>query len=172
MAGAGELAGSGRPAPSCGVGDPLLSWVYQPAVRTFRGRLYGDDLSFLQAGLPAVFTSDSSFTRFYPWYHQPDDTADKLDAAALARMGTAVVGGVEALAALPLSRDASATGSPPSASWPGPRRSWLSGSSPCSPASPPPGAVRCWRGWGRPPPPRSSCGGTSSPRCGRWRCRR
>jgi hypothetical protein len=73
-------------------------------VRTFRGRLYGDDLSFLQAGLPAAFASDSSFARFYPWYHQPTDTADKLDAAALTRMGTAVVGGVEALAELPLSR--------------------------------------------------------------------
>jgi len=99
------LSGSRQAGSGLGVGDPLLAWAYQPAVRTFRGRLYGDDLSFLQAGLPATFTADSSFARFYPWYHQPTDTADKLDAAALARMGTAVVGGVEALAALPLSRD-------------------------------------------------------------------
>jgi hypothetical protein len=99
------LSGSRRAGSGFGVGDPLLSWVYQPAVRTFRGRLYGDDLSFLQAGLPATFTSDSSFARFYPWYHQPTDTTDKLDAGALARMGTAVVGGVEALAALPVSRE-------------------------------------------------------------------
>lgn len=99
------LGGSRAGGAGLGVGDPLLSWVYQPAVRTFRGRLYGDDLSFLQAGLPATFTSDSSFARFYPWYHQPTDTAEKLDAAALARMGTAIVGGVEALAALPLSRE-------------------------------------------------------------------
>jgi hypothetical protein len=98
------LAGSRRAGAGLGVGDPLLSWVYQPAVRTFRGRLYGDDLSFLQAGVPATFTSDSSFSRFYPWYHQPTDTAEKLDADALARMGAAVVGGVEALAALPPSR--------------------------------------------------------------------
>jgi hypothetical protein len=74
------------------VGDPLLSWIYQPAVRTFRAGLYGDDLSFLQAGVPAVFVSDSSFSAFYPWYHQPGDTADKLDAASLARMGEAVRG--------------------------------------------------------------------------------
>jgi hypothetical protein len=67
-------------------------------VRTFRVRLYGDDLSFLQAGLPAVFASDSSFTSFYPHYHQPTDTADKLDAAALARAGNAALAVVEALA--------------------------------------------------------------------------
>ena len=60
---------------------------YQPLVRTFRISLYGDDLSFLQAGLPALFVSDSSFTAYYPWYHQPGDTADKLDASSLARMG-------------------------------------------------------------------------------------
>lgn len=84
-----------------GVGDPLVSWLYQPAVRTVRARLYGDDLALLQADVPAVFASDSSFTSFYPWYHQPGDTADKLDAAALGRMGRAVVGAVEALAAAP-----------------------------------------------------------------------
>jgi hypothetical protein len=84
-----------------GVGDPWLSWLYQPAVRTLRVRLYGDDLAFLEAGRPALFASDSSFTAFYPWYHQPADTADKLDAAALARMGRAVVGAVEALGAAP-----------------------------------------------------------------------
>jgi hypothetical protein len=83
------------------VGDPLLSWLYQPAVRTVRTRLYGDDMAFLQAGVPAVLAADSSFTAFYPWYHQAGDTADRLDAAALARMGRSVVGAVEALAAAP-----------------------------------------------------------------------
>jgi Peptidase family M28 len=100
------LGGSRRAGVALGVGDPYLSWLYQPAVRTFRVRLYGDDLSFLQSGLPATFTSDSTFTRFYPWYHQPTDTPDKLDAAALGRMGTAVVGAVTALAALPVTREA------------------------------------------------------------------
>ena len=83
------------------MGDPLLSWLYQPAVRTFRVGLYGDDLSFLQAGLPAVHVSDSSFTSYYPWYHKPGDTADKLDAASLERMGALVVGVVEALGRAP-----------------------------------------------------------------------
>jgi hypothetical protein len=83
------------------VGDPLLSWLYQPGVRTFRIGLYGDDLSFLQGGQPALFASDSSFTAFYPWYHQPSDTADKIDAVSLARMGAGVLGVLDALGHVP-----------------------------------------------------------------------
>jgi hypothetical protein len=83
------------------VGDPWLSWLYQPAVRTFRVRLYADDLSFLQAGHPSVFTSDSSFTAFYPDYHKATDTADKLDAGALARVGAGALGAVRALEVAP-----------------------------------------------------------------------
>ena len=87
------------------VGDPWLPWLYQAAVRTFRIGFYGDDLALLQAGVPAVFASDSSFTAFYPWYHQPGDTADHLDAEALRRMGEAVRGGVQALAREPSRHD-------------------------------------------------------------------
>ena len=83
------------------VGDPVLSWLYQPAVRTFRVRLYGDDISFLQSGLPAVFASDSSFSAFYPYYHQTEDTADKIDAASLARMGAVALSVVETLVRTP-----------------------------------------------------------------------
>jgi hypothetical protein len=79
------------------VGDPLLSWLYQPAVRTLRVKFYGDDLSFVQAGLPALFLSDSSFTAFYPWYHRPTDTPERIEAPALARMGQAVLGIVDEL---------------------------------------------------------------------------
>jgi hypothetical protein len=95
------LAGARRAGSPIGVGDPYLSWLYQPAVRTFRIRLYGDDLSFLQAGLPALFLSDSSFSAYYPWYHQATDTADKIDAASLARVGAGVVGAVDELARVP-----------------------------------------------------------------------
>ena len=95
------LEGSREAGSPLGVGDPYLSWLYQPAVRTFRVRLYGDDLSFLQAGHPALFASDSSFTAFYPDYHKPSDTADKLDAAALERMGRGVLGVVHALERVP-----------------------------------------------------------------------
>jgi hypothetical protein len=95
------LDGARANAAPLGVGDPWLSWLYQPAVRTFRARLYGDDLSLLQAGAPAVFASDSSFSAFYPWYHQPADTKDKLDAGALKRMGAAVLGALAALERAP-----------------------------------------------------------------------
>jgi hypothetical protein len=91
------LAGARDAGAPLGVGDPWLSWLYQPAVRTFQVQFYGDDLSFLQAGLPAVFVSDSSFTAFYPHYHQPSDTADKLAAEALAGVGDAVLGALRTL---------------------------------------------------------------------------
>lgn len=100
------LSGARAAGAPLAVGDPWLSWLYQPAVRTFRVRLYGDDLSFLQAGVPAIFASDSSFSGFYPWYHRKDDTADHLDAAALARMGEAVRGAVESVARAPIRHDA------------------------------------------------------------------
>jgi hypothetical protein len=82
-------AGAGVALP---IGDPLASLLYQPAVRLFRTRLHGNDLAFLQDGLAAVMLSDSSLAYFYPHYHQPSDTPDKLDAAALERAGRAVLG--------------------------------------------------------------------------------
>jgi len=100
------LAGSRDGGAPLGLGDPWLAWLYQPAVRTFRVRLYGDDLSFVQAGLPAAFVSDSSFTAFYPWYHQATDTPDKLDAGALGRMGASVLAAVSALERMPRSSGA------------------------------------------------------------------
>ena len=95
------LSGSREAGAPLGVGDRYLSWVYQPAVRTFRVRLYGDDLSFLQAGYPALFASDSSFSSFYPDYHQGTDVADRLDAAALERMGRGIAGIVRAVLRAP-----------------------------------------------------------------------
>ncbi len=89
-----SLNGSRASGSPFGVGDPLIPWLYQAGVRTVRADFYGDDLSFLQAGLPAVFASDSSFSSFYPWYHESGDTADRLSADALARMGDAVLGAV------------------------------------------------------------------------------
>lgn len=97
-AGAEGAAAGGAP---LGLGDPLIPWLQQPAVRTFRARLHGDDLSFLQAGLPALLLSDSSLTAYYPWYHEPGDTADKIEAPALARMGASVLGVLRALHHVP-----------------------------------------------------------------------
>ncbi len=45
--------------------------------------------------------SDSSPTAFYPDHHKASDTADKLDAAALERMGRGVLGVVRALERVP-----------------------------------------------------------------------
>ncbi len=90
-------AGAARARARLGIGDPWLSWLYQPAVRVFRFGLGGDDRPFVEGRLPAVFVSDSSFTSFYPWYHQPTDTPDKLDPEALSRIGEAVAGALEAL---------------------------------------------------------------------------
>ena len=104
------LAGAREAGAPLVIGDPWLSWLYQPAVRTFRVRLYADDLSFLQAGHSALFASDSSFSAFYPDYHKPTDTADKLDAAALERMGNAALGVARALERAP-------RGSPHEPSW-------------------------------------------------------
>lgn len=91
------LSGSREAGAPLALGDPYLSWLYQPAVRSFRVRLYGDDISFLQAGRPALFASDSSFSAFYPDYHKPTDVADRLDADALARMAQGALGVVRAL---------------------------------------------------------------------------
>lgn len=91
------LHGSGAAGVPFSVGDPRLSWVYQPAVRLLRIRLYGDDQAFLQQGIPGLMLSDSSFSRFYPWYHESGDTADKLEARSLERMGRAVLGAATAV---------------------------------------------------------------------------
>jgi hypothetical protein len=95
------LSGSRAAGQGFGVGDPYLSWVYQPAVRSFRVRLYGDDLSFTQKGLPALFSSDSSFSSFYPDYHRPSDVAERLDPQALGAMARAVLGAARALERVP-----------------------------------------------------------------------
>lgn len=95
------LAAAREAGAPLGVGDPWLAWLYQPAVRAFRVRLYGDDLSFLQNGQPALFASDSSFSAFYPHYHEASDTADKLDAAALGRMGERALAVARALERVP-----------------------------------------------------------------------
>src|SRR5260370_41303192 len=71
---ASALSGARGAGAALRVGDPWLSWLYQPAVRTFRVNHYGDDLSFLQAGGPAGVGSDSSPGAVYPWDPKPRDT--------------------------------------------------------------------------------------------------
>ncbi len=81
--------------------DPRLSWLVQPMMRTVRLSLGGDDGLFSQAHLPAAGVSESFASKPYPWLYQPADTADKLDARALARLGQAVYGATRAMERLP-----------------------------------------------------------------------
>jgi hypothetical protein len=76
------------------IGDPLLPWLYQPAVRFFRATGRGPDSAPLQAGLPAIALSDEPFLVRYPFAGQSTDTADKLDPEALARLGLSLLGAV------------------------------------------------------------------------------
>jgi hypothetical protein len=53
------------------------------------GVYWSDHASFWRHGYPAIMITDTALFR-YPYYHTPQDTADKLDYPRLAR----VVGGV------------------------------------------------------------------------------
>jgi aminopeptidase YwaD len=67
-------------------GDPYLSLLYQIGVRISKVRFYGDDISFQFSGIPAVMFTDSSFSKFYPQYHQPGDKPENLNEKRLADM--------------------------------------------------------------------------------------
>lgn len=68
------------------IGDPFLSLLYQPVIRVVKVRFYGDDISFLRSGIPAVMFTDSSFSAFYPDYHQPGDVLKNLSEDRLVQM--------------------------------------------------------------------------------------
>ena len=70
--------------------DPWLSLPAQLLVRSSRLRFGADSDSFLAAGVPALFVSDGSFVTFDPAYHQPIDSAERLDAARLERWSATV----------------------------------------------------------------------------------
>jgi aminopeptidase YwaD len=67
-------------------GDPYLSLLYQIGIRILKVRFYGDDVSFQFSGIPAVMFTDSSFSKFYPQYHQPGDKPENLNEKRLADM--------------------------------------------------------------------------------------
>lgn len=77
--------------------DPVLSSLYQPAVRSFRFARPGDDQSFLQAGLASIrITDEPLFSRG----SRPRNGGDPaLNPRALERTGRAVVALCESLAA-------------------------------------------------------------------------
>jgi hypothetical protein len=68
------------------IGDPFLSLLYQPVIRVVKVRFYGDDASFLLGGIPAVMFTDSSFSAFYPDYHQAGDLPKNVSEDRLVQM--------------------------------------------------------------------------------------
>jgi hypothetical protein len=90
----GAVLGGDRPV----FGERFLPWAYAPAARIFRfSDLHGDDLPFLEAGLPAVVLADSSPMSPNPVLHRPGDVASELDAEALSRLGRAALEIVQSL---------------------------------------------------------------------------
>jgi len=85
------------------IGDPgLFSWLYQPAVRTFRlAPSGGEDAVFAEAGLATLHVDDSPIKAPYSWRDQPTDTPEKLDIDALARGGQSVMGALRAIVQAP-----------------------------------------------------------------------
>lgn len=80
-----------------GIADPLVGWIF-PAVRDqLTVPLDTDHRPFAQLGLSSFATATSSLSGFYPWYHTPDDTPERLDPAALAANATLLRAGVHAL---------------------------------------------------------------------------
>ncbi|HSE41781.1 MAG TPA: M28 family peptidase, partial [Acidobacteriota bacterium] len=72
-------------------GDPKISLLYQLGVRLTKVRFYGDDISFQLSGIPAVMFTDSSFSAFYPDYHQPGDVPQNLSESRLQEMTRLIV---------------------------------------------------------------------------------
>jgi Zn-dependent M28 family amino/carboxypeptidase len=62
------------------------------------GAAWSDHRSFWRQGYRALMVTDTAFYR-YPHYHSPDDTPDKLDYGALARVAEGLASAVETLAA-------------------------------------------------------------------------
>jgi hypothetical protein len=97
-----SLEGAARADAPLAIGDPgPFSWLYQPAVRTFRVSRPGDDRAFAAAGVPALVVDDSPVLAPFPAQDQPTDTADRLDLDAFVRAGQSVQGALRAITQVP-----------------------------------------------------------------------
>ncbi len=94
-------AASPEPLP---LGDPRLPLIVQAFTRVCSAQTGSDDIFFAKEGVPALFLSRASLSRFYPHYHQTSDTPDKLSAEALHSSGRILEGAVLALDDAPPSR--------------------------------------------------------------------
>jgi hypothetical protein len=79
------------------LGQRFLGWVYQPVVRLARVRRPVSPLA--GSDTPSLVLWDASPWRPYPYAHTPADTADKLDADALAAFGVTSLAVVQKVAA-------------------------------------------------------------------------
>lgn len=95
-------AASPEPLP---LGDPRMPLFAQAFTRACSARTGSDDVFFAREGVPALFLSRSSLSRFYPHYHQSTDTPAQLSAAALHSSGRILESSLLALDDAPPSRD-------------------------------------------------------------------
>ncbi|MBI2921560.1 MAG: M28 family peptidase, partial [Planctomycetes bacterium] len=87
------------------LGDPRLPLAVQAFSRSITAGTGSDDILFLREGVPALFFSRSSLSRFYPQYHTAEDTPDRLSPVALHSSGRILEAAVLALDASPPARD-------------------------------------------------------------------
>jgi hypothetical protein len=77
-----------------GMSDAQAPFLAQLVLRTARVRLGADANAFTAQGIPALSVSDSSLLRMDPAYHQPTDTAARLDPVRMEAWTTAVTAAV------------------------------------------------------------------------------
>ncbi|MCZ6688511.1 MAG: M28 family peptidase [Planctomycetota bacterium] len=94
------IASADRAGEPLRIGDPWISFHYQMGVRNMRVPFSSDDGPFLEAGIPAIFLSNSSFIQFFPHYHGPADTMEQVGEDALRQCGKTVIAATEALETL------------------------------------------------------------------------
>jgi aminopeptidase S len=82
------------------LGDTRLPLVHQLLARGARTGFHSDDRPFMLAGVPAVYLASFSFTNFYPHYHAPTDTLDRISREQIETTGRIAEAGVLALDAL------------------------------------------------------------------------
>jgi hypothetical protein len=92
------IRSAGRAGISAPLGDRWLSIPYQVATHLVDLGYYSNDRPFVMAGIPGVFISDFSLTRFYPYYGSRRDTLDQIGRAPLERAGGLVTAAVRELA--------------------------------------------------------------------------
>ena len=95
------LASADRAGAPLAVGDPWIPIHYQIGVRRVQVPFASDDGPFREAGIPALFMSNSSFLKFFPQYHQAGDTIDLVGEEAIEDCGRTLVTAVAGLDALP-----------------------------------------------------------------------